>query len=306
MKILIIGLGSIGKKHVDGILNHLPDSEIFALRTSKSDDTYRNVKNIYSKSQIPQDIAFAIISNITASHSDSIVEMLPFGCPLFIEKPVLANVDTAEQISKQLSNTGVKTYIACNMRFHPAIEFIKNDILNSGCRINEVNIYCGSYLPNWRPGKDFRTIYSANKSMGGGVHLDLIHELDYCCWLFGFPSTVQSLQTSKSSLNIDAIDSARYLFAYNGFNLAITLNYFRRDAKRQIEIVTSEDTLIIDLLSNEVTSKLGGNLLFKSDIRIVDTYTRQMEYFVDQIKAGKELMNNFDFAINVLKLAINE
>ncbi len=306
MKILIIGLGSIGKKHVDGILNHLPDSEIFAFRTSKSDDTYRNVKNIYSKSQIPQDIDFAIISNITASHSDSILEMLQFGCPLFIEKPVLASVDTAEQISKQLSNTGVKTYIACNMRFHPAIEFIKNDILNNGCRINEVNIYCGSYLPDWRPGKDFRTIYSANKSMGGGVHLDLIHELDYCCWLFGFPSTVQCLQTSKSSLNIDAIDSARYLFAYNEFNVAITLNYFRRDAKRQIEIVTSEDTLIIDLLSNEVTSKLGGNLLFKSDIRIVDTYTRQIKYFVNQIKAGKELMNNFDFAINVLKLAINE
>lgn len=306
MKILIIGLGSIGKKHVDGILNIIPNAEIFALRSLKSEDTYRTVKNIYSKSQIPSNINFAVISNITASHADSILEMIEYGFPLFIEKPVLSSLNNAEKISNLLNDLRIKTYVACNMRFHPAIEFIRNYILENPFRINEVNIYCGSYLPNWRPGKDFRAIYSANKLMGGGVHLDLIHELDYCCWLFGFPISMQCLQMNKSSLDIDAIDSARYLFAYDHFNACISLNYFRRDAKRQIEIVTPEDTLTIDLLLSKVTSNISGETLFQSDYRIIETYTRQIEYFVNQLKAGNVLMNNFDYAINVLKLAIHE
>ncbi len=306
MKVLIIGLGSIGKKHVDGILKIMPNAEIYALRSLKNEDTYRTVKNIHNKSQIPSDIDFSIISNITASHADTILEMAKYGFPLFIEKPVLSNINNAAEISNLLNNLKIKTYVACNMRFHPAIEFIRHHLQENPIRINEINIYCGSYLPNWRPGKDFRVIYSANKIMGGGVHLDLIHELDYCCWLFGFPISRQCLQMNKSSLEIDAIDSARYLFAYDEYNASITLNYFRRDAKRQIEIVTSEDTLIIDLLLNKVTSNISGEILFQSDQSIIETYTKQIAYFVNQLKTGNVLMNNFDYAINVLKLAIHE
>jgi predicted dehydrogenase len=306
LKILIIGLGSIGRKHVDGILNYLPDALIYAFRSDNGEDLYRTVKNIYDKSEIPLDINFVVISNITVAHADTILDMVQYKCPLFIEKPVLSNISKAEEISKQLKESGIDSYVACNMRFYPAIVFIENYLKSNNLRINEVNIYCGSYLPEWRPGKDFRAIYSANKLMGGGVHLDLIHELDYCCWLFGFPNSTKCLHMNKSSLNIDAIDSARYLFAYTEFNACISLNYYRRDAKRQIEIITADDTLIVDLLQNKVTSNVSGEILFQSDVGIIDTYTRQIEYFVNQIKAGGVLMNNFDYSISILKLAIHE
>lgn len=306
MKILIIGLGSIGRKHVDGILNHIPDARIYALRSDNGGDLYRSVKNIYDKSEIPSDLNFVVISNITAAHAGTILNMIQYNCPLFIEKPVLSNTNYVEEISKQLKESEISSYVACNMRFYPAIVFIKNYLKKYDIRINEVNIYCGSYLPDWRPGKDFRAIYSSNKSMGGGVHLDLIHELDYCCWLFGFPNSSKCLHMNKSSLCIDAIDSARYLFAYTEFNACISLNYYRRDAKRQIEIVTSNDTLTIDLLQNKVISNVSGEILFQSDVGIIDTYTMQIKYFVNQIKSGGVLMNNFDYAVELLKLAIHE
>jgi len=306
LKILIIGLGSIGRKHVDGILNHLPDAQIYALRSDNGEDLYRTVKNIYNKSEIPSDLDFVVISNITAAHADTILDMIQYNCPFFIEKPVLSNISKADEISKQLKESGINSYVACNMRFYPAIVFIKNYLKSNNLRINEVNIYCGSFLPEWRPGKDFRAIYSANKLMGGGVHIDLIHELDYCCWLFGFPNSTKCLHMNKSSLNIDAIDSARYLFSYTGFNACISLNYYRRDAKRQIEIITADDTLIVDLLENKVTSNVSREILFQSEVGIIDTYTRQIEYFINQIKAGGVLMNNFDYAISILKLAIHE
>lgn len=305
MKALIIGLGSIGKKHVDGLLKLYPNAQIYALRTYSNSEIYKSVINIYKKDQIPLDLDFIIISNITSYHAETILEMLDFGCPLFIEKPVVSNLSKVNKISCQLAKTGVQTYVACNLRFHPTLEFIKNYVATNSIRINEVSIYSGSYLPEWRSGADFRNIYSANKAMGGGVHLDLIHELDYCCWIFGFPESSISLQLSRSSLQIDAIDSARYLLTYPDFSACISLNYFRRDAKRVIEIVTENDTIVVDVLNNIVTSNISNKVLFQNNFNITETYTKQIDYFIKQIKLGRELMNNFENAIKVFKLAIN-
>jgi predicted dehydrogenase len=306
LKILIIGLGSIGKKHVDAILILYPEAQIYALRTNSNSEDYKDVKNIYSKNEIPPNLDFIIISNITSSHGDTILDMLHYGCPLFIEKPVISDLKNADEIFHQLTKTGIKTYVACNMRFHPSIEFIKNYFKAENLRVNEVNIYSGSFMPDWRPGKDFRKIYSANKEMGGGVHLDLIHEMDYCCWIFGYPEYSKSLYLNRSSLEINAIDSARYLLVYPDFSASISLNYFRRDAKRLIEIITTDDTIVIDLLKNTVISNIRNMVLFESEFKIIDTYTKQIRYFINQIKSSSEPMNNFENAIKVLKLAVNE
>ena len=306
MKVLIIGLGSIGKKHVDGILNLYPDTEIYALRSNLNSEHYRNVINIYQKIDIPSNIDFIIISNITSIHGDTILEMLNFRCPLFVEKPVLSDLKNAEIIYNQLTKSGITTYVACNMRFHPSLEFIKGYLEEKNLRINEVNIYSGSFLPEWRPVMDFRSIYSANKDMGGGVHLDLIHEMDYCCWIFGYPESSKSLFLNRSSLKIDSIDSARYLLVYSNFSVSISLNYFRRDAKREIEIITDEDTITIDLLKNKVTSNITKEVLFEGNFKLIDTYNKQIRYFIDKINSASQPMNNFENAIKVLKLAINE
>ncbi|CAM3852568.1 Gfo/Idh/MocA family protein [Aquirufa aurantiipilula] len=306
MKVLIVGLGSIGRKHVDGILNLSPNAQIYALRSGINLEFYKSVINVHHKNEIPVELDFIVISNITAYHESTILDLIDFKCPMFIEKPVLSDIKNSERISNLLKDANIITYIGCNMRFHPSIEFIRGYLKDNVLRINEVNIYCGSYLPSWRPGKNFRDIYSANRKMGGGVHLDLIHEIDYCCWIFGNPISSESLQMSCSSLEIDAIDSARYFMKYLDFSTSITLNYFRRDAKRQIEIVTSEDTIIVDLLLNTIKSVIKDEILFQGDFDLLDTYTKQMSYFTKQIKLGESTMNTFDDAVKILKLAINE
>ena len=305
MKILIIGLGSIGKKHVIAILSLYPQAQIFALRSSSSCEQYLNVINIVDKKDIPTDLTFIIISNITIAHEQTIHEMIGLNCPLFIEKPVLSNLNNVKQLGDTINENSIQTYIACNLRFHPALQFIKQYIVVNHPRINEVNIYSGSYLPDWRPGKDFRTIYSANIEDGGGVHLDLIHEIDYCSWLFGFPIESINMKTNNSSLHISAIDNARYFFKYSKFNVGITLNYFRRDPKRLIEIVIETDTIVVDLLKNKVTSLTNNEILFENNFNILETYEHQMKYFISCIQTRERTMNDFDYAVEVLKLAIH-
>lgn len=306
MNVLLVGLGSIGKKHVDAIIELEPSANIFALRSGNNAEVYKSVVNLFPNDEFPKEIDFAVISNVTSLHGKTINELLQYRYPLFIEKPVLSSLEGGNIISRKIAQNEILTYVACNLRFHPSLQFIKKYLDLNRPRINEVNIYCGSYLPNWRPDRNFKTVYSADKDLGGGVHLDLIHEIDYCTWLFGFPSFYASDKRSVSSLGINSIDYANFRFRYADFSASITLNYYRRDAKRTIEILTEDDTLVVDLISNTVSSNSTGSVLFESKMKIADTYKEQMLYFLTKIKNGEQPMNSFDNAFKVLQIAMHE
>lgn len=305
MKILIIGLGSIAKRHISVLRQILPNSELFALRSNKDAPVYDHVKNLYRIEEIKDyDFRFVIISNPTIYHKDTIKKLIQFKLPLFIEKPVHASLDL-DNILQKIKKEKIKTYIACNLRFLDTLKYLKEQILfGETKKINEVNVYCGSYLPEWRPDQNFRDIYSANAELGGGVHLDLIHELDYTYWLFGKPKKVFRFFSKQSSLNISAYDYANYLLEYDGFCVNIILNYFRRDAKRNIELVFEDETLNVNLLNNKIESK--NKIIFSSDQRIYDTYELQMQYFIDTINKDLKPFNTIEEGYEVLKIGLEK
>ena len=304
MNILIIGLGSIARKHIDAIRALENDVKIYAFRSNKNATIEDKIENIFSLEHFIVPLDFVIISNPTNLHFKYINYFAEKGIPLFIEKPVLHSLENSDKLLKLIESKKVITYVACNLRFHPCINYIKQFLISKQIRINEVNVYCGSYLPDWRQGKNFRAFYSANASMGGGVHLDLFHELDYVTWLFGFPLKSQSLLRSRSSLNIDSIDYANFQLEFDTFTANIILNYYRKDSKRNIEIIFEDDTWNIDLLKNIITNNKGSIIYENSDITISNTYYNQMNYFLNQIKSNKKLMNSFQESLKVLKICL--
>jgi len=84
------------------------------------------------------------------------------------------------------------------------------------------------------------------------------------------------------------------------------LNYYRRDAKRSLEVVTSEDSILLDLRSNIIQSLLTGHILYNEPFEMKDTYMEQMRYFLDVINSNKQIINDFDYAVKVLQLANDE
>lgn len=302
MRVLIIGLGSIARKHIHAITKLVPDVELTALRSSADAPAVDGVKNIYSWEGIGSTpkFDFAIISNPTSQHLSSIEKLLEYNMPLFIEKP-LHNKVVDEKLTDLIKTKNIITYIACNLRFLHSLQEIKKII--SQQRINEVNVYCGSFLPEWRPYTDYKTTYSAIPELGGGVHIDLIHEIDYIYWLFGAPVTSKSFFSNKSSLGIRACDYANYLLEYPDFNSSIVLNYYRRDYKRTLEILTDNHTYLVDLAKNNISQ--DGSVIFSSDQKIIDTYECQMEYFLHCIKQNKASFNTIQTANEILKICLN-
>lgn len=305
MNVLIVGLGSIGKKHIAAIKALQSQAEIFALRSKAKAENYPNVTNIYNPDEIESiAIDFAIIANPTSEHKKTIKKLIEYGFPLFIEKPIYSTLDIENTVDTIIKK-GIQTYVACNLRFLNGIKFIKEQLPKmQNKKLNEVNVYCGSYLPDWRPSIDFRKTYSAIAELGGGVHIDLIHELDYLYWLLGPPTAVKRNFRSQSSLSVSSFDYANYLLDYNGFCANVVLNYYRREPKRSLELVFEDETWNIDLLQNRITCK--NQTIFSSDQRIADTYKPQMEYFINCLKEKENTFNTISDAYQVLKICINE
>lgn len=304
MNILIIGLGSIARKHIAALRNIDPEVNIAALRSSRQsipEPFVRDVFTIEEAKMFAPD--FIIISTPTASHVKSIRMALQLNVQLFIEKPLIHTLEDAGIVS-EIEESGVLNYVACNLRFLGCLDFVKKAVENRGKRVNEVNCYCGSWLPGWRQGVDFRNVYSSRPDMGGGVHIDLIHEIDYVYWLFGMPDSVVSVLRNKSSLDIESVDYANYCLSYPDFCASVILNYFRRDYKRTLEIVWEDTTWNVDMARNRITE--GDRVIFESSQTILDTYEVQLRYFIDLVKErSRHSFNDVKDALNTLGIALS-
>ncbi|MCS4227930.1 Gfo/Idh/MocA family protein [Sphingobacterium sp. BIGb0165] len=302
MKILFVGLGAIARKHIKAIRQIEPNAMIYALRRNRLSTTDEGVVNVFDLKEVSE-VDFVIISNPTSEHGSTISTLLGLNVPLFIEKPLFHNLNH-DKLVQSIVCKGISTYVACNLRFLDSLVFVREFI--KGKRINEVNVYCGSYLPNWRPNVDFRKVYSANKEMGGGVHIDLIHEIDYLIWLFGFPKSTKKEFSNVSSLNISAYDYANYLMLYDDFAASVVLNYYRKTPKRSLEVICEEGECSVDLLKNEV--RWNDELIFSSKQTITDTYLPQMEFFIENVMQGSKEkgFNDIVEAYNILKICLED
>ena len=304
MNILIVGLGSIARKHIEAIQFLNFNATIYALRSTNNVVNEKGITNVFSLDNLDVTFDFAIISNSTHLHYKYIQILAEKNIPLFIEKPAVHSLDNIADLINLIESKNLMTYVACNLRFHPCITYLKNKLEKEFLRINEVNVYCGSFLPDWRPQKDFRTIYSSNASMGGGVHLDLFHEFDYTTWMLGMPNKSNSIRRNVSSLVIDAVDYANYSLEYTNFTVNIVLNYYRIQTKRTIEIVSESQIIYVDLVKNIVSDE-NNQLLFElSNFKMINTYYDQMQYFINCLSRNSVPMNSLKESIEILKLVL--
>ncbi len=305
MNVLVIGLGSIATRHIDAVRQLDADAHIYALRSGRNGKEVNGVRNLYSIDEVAASgIDFVIISNPTSCHAAAVKSLLPLRLPMLIEKPVFDSV-SYRQLAVDLKSARVPNCVACNLRFLDSIEFLRRYISeNDSRRVNEVNVYCGSYLPEWRKGvSDWRQTYSARRDLGGGVHLDLIHDIDYVCSIFGLPVASRGIVRNVSTLGIDAADYANFTLIYPTFCASVILDYYRRDYKRCCEIVFEDTTWTLDIPTDKITDS-DGNIVFKGNTSVADTYLLQMRYFMNLVAERRyECSNDALEACDILAIS---
>lgn len=305
MKVVFIGYGSIAKKHLNALKTIDPSFQFYAIRSNiiKQPENRDLIENLSSWDEMPNDIDFIVISNPTSLHFNTLKIAVDYDVPIFLEKPPFHSLNNINTLLNKIATHKTKIYCGFTMKFHPLIQWVKENI--NPKEVIEVHCYCGSYLPDWRKGEDYRTSYSAIKELGGGVHLDLIHEIDYLIWIFGTPLASMGLVRKNSELEIDTYDSATYLLEYESRVINITLNYFRKKSKRTLELVTKDDVILVDLIEGRIINSKNITL-YETEISISDMYVNQMKYFLrNRLKEADFEINSLQDSLESLRLCLN-
>lgn len=256
MKICFIGIGSIAQRHIRNLHEILAETrtavQIDAVRRNASLDgldVKPLIHRVYTDTdQLGQyDVIF--ITNPTEMHLDTLRSVRGKAKAYFIEKPVTSFRNIADAQDDLWDSDGIY-YVACPLRYKKVVQYIKDFAAEN--RIIGVRAISSSYLPEWRPGQDYRNTYSAQKALGGGVSIDLIHEWDYLRHIFGMPQRVSYFGGKKSDLEMDAEDTAIYLAEYADKYVELHLDYFGRETIRECMLFTDKETVVADLVKNEV------------------------------------------------------
>jgi len=240
MNILIIGYGSIGRRHKEILGSLYPDSKIDVVSLHADLDTtvYRSLDEVEGLSFY----SYFIIASRTFEHYSQLVaiDSSVSGKIILVEKPLFHECTEYGSLRNRI-------YIGYNLRYNPQISLLKN--LTSTHRFLTANVVVGQYLPSWRPGVDYRQSYSAFKHRGGGVLLDLSHEIDYVQWLFGRIVSLKAIGGKVSTLEIETDDIVSFIGQTElGVHLTVSLDYLSRFPIRRIYANAVDVSTVCDLV----------------------------------------------------------
>lgn len=247
MKVLIIGYGSIGKRHYE-VLSSFQEIESISIVTKQKLDEEKTYKKLDEISDLSI-YDYFIIASETNKHFEQLkyLEENVSGKSIFCEKPLF-------ETNKKLIIKKNKVFVGYVLRFHPLLQKLKDFIKDEKCI--SVNVKCGQYLPTWRPNTDYRDSYSSKKEEGGGVLLDLSHEIDYVQWLFGKIEGIKSYQVKVSDLEIDSDDLTMLLGkTEKEVMVNISIDYISKITHRKILLDTLTNSYELDFISNKLIKK---------------------------------------------------
>lgn len=242
-KILIIGFGSIGRKHAAILKKNKHISNIYIFSNQKK-IPYSTIQNLNSIDKL------GIDNIIIASHAKSHIRYLRYMEKNFKNKNILIEKPLFEK-EYLVSLKANKYLVGYNLRFHPLINLIKKKINKK--KIWFYKVFSSSYLPYWRKNIHYSKSASSMKKYGGGALLELSHELDFSIYLLGDLNPSKSMKKKLSDLNINVED----IYEFSGFNknktyFDISANFFSKNKAREIIIEGKNLSIKADLIKNEM------------------------------------------------------
>ena len=263
-----MGFGSIGKKHAE-ILNEMDEFSCVSVLSGQTGLSHETITSLEDIPSLNPD--YLVIASPTNQHYSQLkfLEARLEGKKILVEKPLFDSlVDLAVKRNE--------VYVGYNLRFHPLLQKIKNAV--TGRKLWNIQVFCGSYLPDWRPGRDYRETSSARWDSGGGVLLDLSHELDYVQWLSGPLEVEHAVNEKVSDLEINSDDLLLFSGkSVDGAHVHISLNYFTRTPFRHILIDGDGISIQGDLIAKTLSLVEDGKVsdFFWPELEKNDTYCAQ-------------------------------
>ena len=277
-RFLVIGFGNIAQKHISLIRRIKPNSKFLVLKKNSNERKKRNIIFIKNLEKINKDhIDYVLICSPSNTHVEYIKKLSRFKKPIFVEKPLANNLTKLKKLYKYGSLKKSRILVGYVFRYNDLFTKIRFLIKNKKIsEIRGVEIKSSSFLPDWRKNKDYKSTVSANKNLGGGVLLELSHELDFIICLFGIPKKISAKLFFSRSLKINVETGVKAIFYYKkNFKINLNLDFHSKNCNlRYLKIMGKNEYINWNILKNSLTLKKKtkkkkfktNNLMFKSQM----------------------------------------
>jgi predicted dehydrogenase len=313
MKFLIAGFGSIGRRHFRNLIT-LGERDLLFLRSHKGHLPDEEI----SEYPVYEDIGRAldqnpdavIVANPSALHLDVAIPAARKGCHLLMEKPLSDGLEGVPGFVEVVEKNRSRVLMGFQFRFHPGLKRIK-DLISEGTvgRILSVRAHWGEYLPDWHPWEDYRTSYSAQAGLGGGVILTLCHPFDYLRWLVGEVEDLWAFSGKLGDLDLTVEDTAEIGMRFNnGAFGSIQLSYNQKPTTHTLEMIGTGGSIRWDNATG-ITSWYPSEKCEWQRTELPDGYERnelfrsEMEHFIKVIRGDEQPVCTLDDGIAALELA---
>ena len=311
--VLIVGYGSIGKKHLENFLQ-FKDIQL-TVYTKRNDLQLLRENGIKISDSLTECLKenpdVGVITNETSLHIPIAIKLAKEGLDLFLEKPLSNSLKDVEKLRTIIKKKKLITQMGCNLRFHPCIKKIKSMIEQQKIgKIISAQVQTCSYLPDYHPWEDYRKGYAARKDLGGGVLLTQIHEIDYMYWLFQEVENVISMSGKLSDLDITAEDYVSSLLKFKNKIIGeLHMDYFQRPDFRSCKIRGTKGEIYWNSDNNSVNIYRMDKKRWKTELEVKNyqrnfSYAEQLKHFLKCVKQRKETINDIEQGIDTLKIAL--
>lgn len=285
--VLIVGYGAIGRRHARVVRALFPGADLRCVtrggQIAAAADGLQIEESLPAALKMPPD--FAIVANAASGHVQAAMELLEAGIPGLIEKPLAQSAVEALSLVERGDSNSVMRVGYC-LRHDPSLRAVRSALAEG--RIGRplmVQAWVGQHLPDWRPGFDHRDSVSAQRSLGGGALLELSHELDYLCWLFGPVARLSAELVEECGLDLDVETGAALLIRFaSGVIASVHLDMRDRAPRRGVRIVGETGSLVWDGRAHRAVHALSTEenevLCCWTPADGDELYVRQLEAFL--------------------------
>lgn len=329
MKVLMIGLGSIGQRHLRNLRRVYGDeTEIIAYRVRGLQRTFSDAMQIrdgvgleeeynirsyaFLEEALAQKPDVAFITNPTSLHIPCAIACAKAGCHLFLEKPISDSEDDLDELIAIVKEKKRKVFVGYQNRFHPGIQFLKNQLEEKALGdILSVHSVVGERLTTMHTYENYKETYMARKEMGGGVVTNqMVHELDYLYYLFGEPKDIYAEGGVIGNLGIDVEDVCDAIITGRSeertFPISVHADFYQFPPSRSVTVVGTLGKTRVDLINNKVTTTLNDETKTISYDKFErnDMFIEELKKFMECIEKDTEPEISLEDGIVSLKLAI--
>jgi len=311
--ILVSGVGSIGKKHIENFSKLFDCVDIVDINSNRIKEVTSKykVRNHFKKTSealSSQKYDAVVVAAPPHVHKEIATEVIKKKTNLFIEKPLGMHADGWEKLHQECEKNNLISYIGYCHKFIPYTtklkQFMEKKIIGD---VVHATMRWGSYLPDWHSWEDYKDFYMSKKDQGGGALMDESHGIDLVRFIIGEIDKVGAMVDNTSDLKMTSDDIALLILKMKNKSLVqINFDLSSRTPRINFEIVGKEGIIIWDRVENNLkiytTNTKKWELIKFSKEDMLQMYPIQAQHFYDCIYNKQKPLTNIKDAILTQKI----